>query len=109
MHHLSSEPFSHQRTYVVTLTCLQGLLVLAFCSTEIIMFFMVFEATLLPTLLVITRWGNQAERLNAGTYLLFYTMAGSLPLLIALLSLQKQAGSLSLYTLHIVEPPLFTP
>ena len=60
------------------------------------MFYVIFEATLIPTLFVITRWGNQKERLNAGTYFLFYTLAASLPLLIGLLVLQKDVGTLSL-------------
>ena len=63
------------------------------------MFYVMFEATLIPTLIIITRWGNQTERLNAGTYFLFYTLAGSLPLLVALLHLQNSAGTLSLLTL----------
>lgn len=61
-----------------------------------------FEATLIPTLVVITRWGNQAKRLKAGTYFLFYTLAGSIPLLVALLHLQHTTGSLSLLTLHFM-------
>lgn len=64
------------------------------------MFYVIFEATLIPTLIIITRWGNQAERLNAGVYFLFYTLAGSLPLLVALLLLQKDTGSLSLLTIQ---------
>lgn len=63
-----------------------------------------FEATLIPTLIIITRWGNQTERLDAGTYLLFYTLAGSLPLLIALLVYHNNTGSLSLLTLQYPEP-----
>lgn len=66
---------------------------------------MIFEATLVPTLIIITRWGNQAERLNAGTYFLFYTLAGSLPLLVALLALQNSTGSLSMIILNF-NPPL---
>jgi len=40
------------------------------------------------------------ERLNAGIYFLFYTLAGSLPLLVALLVLQGDTGTLSLLTLQ---------
>lgn len=68
-----------------------------------------FEATLIPTLIIITRWGNQAERLNAGTYFLFYTLAGSLPLLIALLSLQTWTGTMSLLTLPFSDLPPLSP
>jgi len=68
------------------------------------MFYVMFEATLVPTLIIITRWGNQAERLNAGTYFLFYTLAGSLPLLVALLALQNSMGSLSMIILNFNSP-----
>nr|QYK19553.1 NADH dehydrogenase subunit 4 [Pelvicachromis pulcher] len=102
--HTAFEPPSRQRTYIMLLTTLQIFLVLAFSATEMIMFYIMFEATLIPTLVIITRWGNQAERLNAGTYFLFYTLAGSLPLLVALLLLQNNTGTLSLLTLPFSAP-----
>nr|WNH36863.1 NADH dehydrogenase subunit 4 [Bathysphyraenops simplex] len=102
--HTAREPVSRQRTYLMLLTSLQVFLILAFGATEVIMFYIMFEATLIPTLIIITRWGNQTERLNAGTYFLFYTLAGSLPLLVALLILQNNTGTLSLLTLQYSNP-----
>nr|WNH22137.1 NADH dehydrogenase subunit 4 [Citharichthys macrops] len=101
--HTASEPLNRQRTYITLLMSLQFFLILAFGATEAIMFYVMFEATLIPTLIIITRWGNQTERLNAGTYFLFYTLAGSLPLLVALLLLQNSTGTLSLLTLQYSE------
>nr|UDN39096.1 NADH dehydrogenase subunit 4 [Hyphessobrycon roseus] len=98
--HLNQEPLSRQQMYLTLMTSLQAFLIMAFGATEIIMFYVMFEATLIPTLILITRWGNQAERLNAGTYFLFYTLAGSLPLLVALLLLQHKTGTLSMLVLH---------
>nr|YP_009058433.1 NADH dehydrogenase subunit 4 [Howella brodiei]BAP40462.1 NADH dehydrogenase subunit 4 [Howella brodiei] len=107
--HTALEPLNRQRMYITLLTSLQIFLILAFSATEIIMFYVMFEATLIPTLIIITRWGNQTERLNAGTYFLFYTLAGSLPLLVALLLLQNSTGTLSLLTLQYSGPiPLTT-
>nr|YP_010501087.1 NADH dehydrogenase subunit 4 [Lepomis microlophus]UXB59039.1 NADH dehydrogenase subunit 4 [Lepomis microlophus] len=107
--HTASEPINRQRVFISLLTSLQIFLIMAFSATEIIMFYVMFEATLIPTLFLITRWGNQTERLNAGTYFLFYTLAGSLPLLVALLLLQNNAGTLSLLTLQYTSPfPLST-
>nr|YP_009700129.1 NADH dehydrogenase subunit 4 [Trichopodus pectoralis]ARU80970.1 NADH dehydrogenase subunit 4 [Trichopodus pectoralis]ARU80983.1 NADH dehydrogenase subunit 4 [Trichopodus pectoralis] len=107
--HTATEPINRQRTFIMLLTSLQIFLILAFGATEIIMFYVMFEATLIPTLIIITRWGNQTERLNAGTYFLFYTLAGSLPLLVALLLLQNYTGTLSLLTLQYSNPlPLST-
>nr|YP_005088630.1 NADH dehydrogenase subunit 4 [Clupeichthys aesarnensis]BAL43605.1 NADH dehydrogenase subunit 4 [Clupeichthys aesarnensis] len=102
--HTRTEPTSRQRTFISLLTSLQALLILAFGATEVIMFYVMFEATLVPTLIIITRWGNQAERLNAGTYFLFYTLAGSLPLLVALLALHSSAGSLSMLSFNFSQP-----
>nr|QMS48884.1 NADH dehydrogenase subunit 4 [Ilisha elongata] len=106
--HTQTEPMPRQRTYISLLVSLQALLILAFGATEIIMFYIMFEATLIPTLIIITRWGNQAERLNAGTYFLFYTLMGSLPLLVALLALQDSTGSLSMITLNYNQPSTLT-
>nr|YP_010892940.1 NADH dehydrogenase subunit 4 [Butis melanostigma]WJQ22775.1 NADH dehydrogenase subunit 4 [Butis melanostigma] len=97
--HTATEPINRQRMFITLLTLLQTFLILAFSATEIILFYIMFETTLIPTLILITRWGNQTKRLNAGTYFLFYTLAGSLPLLVALLLLQNTTGTLSLLTL----------
>nr|WNH20746.1 NADH dehydrogenase subunit 4 [Moolgarda engeli]WNH21357.1 NADH dehydrogenase subunit 4 [Moolgarda engeli] len=104
--HISPEPENRQRMYITLLISLQIFLVLSFGITEMMMFYVMFEATLIPTLIIITRWGSQAERLNAGTYFLFYTLAGSLPLLVALLLLQNNTGTLSLLTLQLTPPIL---
>nr|WNV28055.1 NADH dehydrogenase subunit 4 [Notropis buccata] len=104
--HINPEPIARQRLYITLLTSLQTFLIMAFGATEIIMFYIMFEATLIPTLIIITRWGNQTERLNAGTYFLFYTLAGSLPLLVALLLLQQSTGTLSLLIIQYTPPLL---
>nr|WNN67276.1 NADH dehydrogenase subunit 4 [Odontoscion dentex] len=106
--HMAPEPINRQRMYITILTSLQILLILAFSATEMILFFITFEATLLPTLFLITRWGNQPERLTAGNYFMFYTLVGSLPLLIALLIYQNDTGTLSLLTIQLSKPPMLT-
>nr|YP_009003648.1 NADH dehydrogenase subunit 4 [Carcharias taurus]AGZ63014.1 NADH dehydrogenase subunit 4 [Carcharias taurus] len=103
--HISPEPIIRQRTYITLLVFLQTFLIMAFSATEMIMFYIMFEATLIPTLIIITRWGNQTERLNAGTYFLFYTLIGSLPLLIALLLMQNNLGTLSMTIMQHSQNP----
>jgi len=63
------------------------LLVLAFMSSNLMFFYIIFEASLIPTLFLILGWGYQPERLQAGTYLIFYTITASLPLLFSILIL----------------------
>ncbi|NP_115424.1 NADH dehydrogenase subunit 4 (mitochondrion) [Rhea pennata] len=104
--HLQQEPLTRKRIFIATLITIQPFILLAFSATELILFYISFEATLIPTLILITRWGNQPERLSAGIYLLFYTLISSLPLLTTLLYLHAQTGTLHLPTLELTQPPL---
>nr|YP_009000472.1 NADH dehydrogenase subunit 4 [Ornithodoros brasiliensis]AHF21686.1 NADH dehydrogenase subunit 4 [Ornithodoros brasiliensis]QZP40889.1 NADH dehydrogenase subunit 4 [Ornithodoros brasiliensis] len=62
------------------------LLVFCFSVYNLIGFYLFFESVLFPIVMLIVGWGNQPERLQAGLYMLFYTLGGSLPLLLFLLS-----------------------
>nr|YP_010370195.1 NADH dehydrogenase subunit 4 [Sula dactylatra]UOW78526.1 NADH dehydrogenase subunit 4 [Sula dactylatra] len=104
--HLQHEPLSRKRLFLTTLVTIQPFILLAFSTTELTLFYISFEATLIPTLVLITRWGTQLERLTAGTYLLFYTLISSLPLLIAIMHLHTQTGTLHLMMLKLTHPTL---
>nr|UXG58666.1 NADH dehydrogenase subunit 4 [Dermacentor albipictus] len=60
---------------------------LAFCfsSSNLLMFYLFFESVLFPIVMMIFKWGNQPERIQAGFYMLMYTIFGSLPLLILMM------------------------
>nr|AKE36334.1 NADH dehydrogenase subunit 4 [Leopardus tigrinus] len=107
-YHLSKETLARKKLYITMLILLQLLLIMTFTATELIMFYILFEATLIPTLIIITRWGNQTERLNAGLYFLFYTLVGSLPLLVALLYIQNTMGTLNFLTIQYWAKPIST-
>lgn len=107
-HHLDKETLTRKKIYISLLISLQVFLVITFSATEFILFYILFEATLIPTLIIITRWGNQTERLNAGTYFLFYTLIGSLPLLVALIYLQNSIGSLNFLLLQLINKSITT-
>lgn len=59
-------------------------LTLTFLSINFFLFYLFFEISLIPTLLLILGWGFQPERIQAGLYLFFYTIFGSLPILISI-------------------------
>nr|YP_009115576.1 NADH dehydrogenase subunit 4 [Phoebastria albatrus]AID69893.1 NADH dehydrogenase subunit 4 [Phoebastria albatrus] len=102
--HLQHEPLTRKRIFITTLIMIQPFIILAFSTTELMLFYISFEATLIPTLILITRWGNQPERLSAGIYLLFYTLISSLPLLVTILHLHTQTGTLHLTMLELTRP-----
>nr|YP_009139406.1 NADH dehydrogenase subunit 4 [Cygnus cygnus]AKF78312.1 NADH dehydrogenase subunit 4 [Cygnus cygnus]AKT94817.1 NADH dehydrogenase subunit 4 [Cygnus cygnus] len=106
--HLQQEPLPRKRIFISTLITVQPFILLAFSTTELALFYISFEATLIPTLILITRWGNQPERLSAGIYLLFYTLVSSLPLLITIMHLYVKIGTLHLPTLELTHPTLST-
>nr|YP_009310036.1 NADH dehydrogenase subunit 4 [Streptopelia orientalis]AMB36331.1 NADH dehydrogenase subunit 4 [Streptopelia orientalis]AVX48221.1 NADH dehydrogenase subunit 4 [Streptopelia orientalis] len=104
--HLQHEPSTRKRIFITALITIQPFILLAFSSTELMLFYISFEATLIPTLILITRWGNQPERLSAGIYLLFYTLISSLPLLVVMLYLHMKIGTLHLTMLKLTHPTL---
>lgn len=69
-------------------------LIVCFLSLNIINFYLFFEISLIPTILIIIGWGFQLERMQAGVYLMFYTLTASLPLLLNLLYIYKNIGTL---------------
>nr|QCS25063.1 NADH dehydrogenase subunit 4 [Lactiforis takii] len=81
---IMSTPSEKSKTYLFWISVLGLFLVLAFSSGNILLFYVFFEASLIPTLMLIIGWGYQPERLQAGSYLMLYTVTASLPLLAAL-------------------------
>jgi NADH-ubiquinone oxidoreductase chain 4 len=65
-----------------------------FSTQNLFLFYLFFEGSLIPTLFLILGWGYQPERVQAGIYLLFYTLLASLPLLVAIFYIYKDNGSL---------------
>lgn len=74
---------------------------LAFGLREFFNFFIMFELSLIPMFLLIFGWGRQPERINAGMYLLFYTVCGSIPLLGCLIRFKMDLGRLDFIFLSL--------
>nr|YP_009334165.1 NADH dehydrogenase subunit 4 [Dacus longicornis]APL97151.1 NADH dehydrogenase subunit 4 [Dacus longicornis]WCB98302.1 NADH dehydrogenase subunit 4 [Dacus longicornis] len=74
-------------------------LILTFSSMNLFMFYLFFESSLIPTLFLILGWGYQPERLQAGVYLLFYTLLVSLPMLVGIFYLYNNLNSMNFYIL----------
>nr|APX40897.1 NADH dehydrogenase subunit 4 [Longitarsus niger] len=75
-------------------------LFLTFSSLNFFMFYLFFEVSLIPTLILIVGWGYQPERLEAGIYLLFYTLFMSLPMMIMIFYLYILNYSLILFLIE---------
>ena len=64
---------------LVGFTCIRFFMVRSFFS-----FYFFFESSLIPTLFLILGWGYQPERLQAGFFIILYTVRASIPLFIRL-------------------------
>nr|QLY90248.1 NADH dehydrogenase subunit 4 [Fannia armata] len=91
---------NYEKLFLLNIILLLILLVLTFSSMSLFMFYLFFESSLIPTLFLILGWGYQPERLQAGIYLLFYTLLVSLPMLIGIFYLYKFSGTLNFYLLN---------
>nr|YP_010947249.1 NADH dehydrogenase subunit 4 [Mustilia falcipennis]WGO62253.1 NADH dehydrogenase subunit 4 [Mustilia falcipennis] len=78
------------------------MLYMTFSVMNLFMFYLFFEGSLIPTLLLIIGWGYQPERLQAGMYLLFYTLFASLPLLMGIFFIFNIYNCLMFYFLKFM-------
>nr|QKV48867.1 NADH dehydrogenase subunit 4 [Epicauta ruficeps] len=85
--------------FIITLIILIVSLLLAFGSMNLFVFYIFFEVSLIPTLMLILGWGYQPERLQAGIYLLFYTMLASLPMMVTIFFYYMKYGTLEFFSL----------
>ena len=81
--------------FCIYILCL--ILLLTFFTNNVLLFYILFEVSLIPTVLLILGWGYQPERLEASTYLVIYTVSASLPLLVCIIYNGIIRGSYFIY------------
>lgn len=75
---------NYSRFFLLIIVILLLILYLTFSRINLFIFYLFFERRLIPTLFLILGWGYQPERLQAGLYLLFYTLLASLPIIMGI-------------------------
>lgn len=101
-----STPSLKSRSYSLCLILLGLILMLAFSSDRILIFYIFFESSLIPTLLLIICWGYQPERLQAGRYIIVYTVTARLPLLVLIFFLCYKTSSFNMQIIKIINNSL---
>jgi len=76
-------------------------LVVVFFAPSPLIFYLIFEVSLIPILLMVLGWGYQPERLGAGLALLLYTALASLPLLALVVLFLPSWGSFASARLQV--------
>jgi NADH-quinone oxidoreductase subunit M len=92
--------------YMGAFLILSGLMVGVFCALDGLLFYVFFEATLIPMYIIIGMWGGP-RRVYAAFKFFLYTLLGSLLMLVALLYLYyKSGGSFEILDWHKLPLPL---
>ncbi|MCB0082305.1 MAG: NADH-quinone oxidoreductase subunit M [Caldilineaceae bacterium] len=91
--------------YLALMLALQTAMTGVFVALDMILFFLFFEATLIPMYFLIAEWGGQ-NRMYAALKFFLYTLAGSATLLIAILAVYFTAGTADIVDLQGVQLPL---
>nr|DAZ91324.1 TPA_asm: ND4 [Echiuropus macronychus] len=71
---------------------LLGMFLISFYIADFMFFYLGFETCLIPIFFMVLGWGYQPERAQAGIYMLFYTLFGSLPLFFLIMSLYSKSS-----------------
>jgi NADH-quinone oxidoreductase subunit M len=77
--------------YMGAFLILSGLMIGVFCAVDGMLFYVFFEATLIPMYLIIGIWGGP-NKIYAAFKFFLYTLLGSLLMLVALIYLYTQSG-----------------
>jgi len=103
----SWEAIEHRvKEYMIAFLVMETLMIGVFCALDLVLFYLLFEAGLIPMFLIIGIWGGK-RRIYASFKFFLYTLLGSVLLLLALLYMYFTAGTTDIPSL--MKTGLFSP
>jgi NADH-quinone oxidoreductase subunit M len=91
------------KEYMIAFLVLEALVIGVFCALDFVLFYIFFEAMLIPMFLLIGIWGGE-RRVYAAIKFFLYTLAGSLLLLVAIVYIYNQTGEMNIINLQQLVP-----
>lgn len=97
---------SYLKMYVLIWLILETLLIIVFTVRDLLVFYIFFEAVLIPMFLLVGLFGSRPRNIRAAYKMFLFTLAGSLPMLVGILIVYFQCGSTdwSILTLTYFSP-----
>ena len=86
------------KEYMIAFLMLEALMLGVFCALDLVLFYLFFEAGLIPMFLIIGIWGGVA-RIYAAFKFFLYTFLGSVLMLVAMMAMYFAAGTTDIPTL----------
>lgn len=93
------------KEYMIAFLLMEGIVIGVFAALDMVLFYLFFEAVLIPMFLIIGVWGGD-NRVYAAFKFFLYTLVGSVLFLIAMLYMYNVAGTTSIPMLTTVIPNL---
>ena len=94
-----------KKEFLISLFIILILLIGVFTIMDIIGFYILFEAILIPMFLIIGIWGSREEKVRAAFYFFFYTLIGSLLMLLSIFKIYSLTGTTNYLSLITIEIP----
>jgi len=97
------------REYMIAFLVLETMMIGVFCALDIVLFYVFFEAGLIPMFIIIGVWGGK-RRVYASFKFFLYTLAGSVLMLLAIMAMYWDAGTTDIRALlaHDFPPEMQT-
>ncbi|RWF58001.1 MAG: NADH-quinone oxidoreductase subunit M [Mesorhizobium sp.] len=92
------------KAYMIAFLLLETLMIGVFCALDIVLFYVFFEAGLIPMFIIIGVWGGK-RRVYASFKFFLYTLAGSVLMLLAIMAMFFQSGTTDIPTLLTLNFP----
>jgi NADH-quinone oxidoreductase subunit M len=92
------------KEYMIAFLILETLMIGVFCALDLVLFYVFFEAGLIPMFLIIGVWGGK-RRIYASFKFFLYTLLGSVLMLLAIMAMYWHAGTMDIPTLLAHEFP----
>jgi proton-translocating NADH-quinone oxidoreductase chain M len=81
------------KEFLIAFLILDFLLIASFCALDLIVFYILFESTLIPMFLIIGIWGSRERKVLASYYFFIYTLLGSVLMLLSILYILYSTGT----------------
>lgn len=81
------------KEFLIAFLFLDFLLIASFCSLDLLIFYILFESTLIPMFLIIGVWGSRERKVLASYYFFIYTLFGSVLMLLSILYIIYSSGT----------------
>ena len=92
---------TYVKEYCIAFLVLETLMVTVFSVLDLLLFYIFFESVLIPMFIIIGVWGSRERKIRAAYQFFLYTLFGSVLMLLAILLIYFQTGTLDIEMLYL--------